>query len=204
MSRRMRGIGLCLMAALPACTAAPALVREPVMRAAFFVPMASEAPVMQALAREQDRRVQACAEKRACDRAHYLRALAALYGDRTVAVKYFRAAVAAAPTGPHAEPSRQWIRLLQEEHDGAPYPAPLMQAAERLVRDVLEREVAAPPSVERAAAKADPDDTAHVQGLKRELKLREKRIDELTKQIDALMRVDQEVKERVKPSRPVN
>jgi uncharacterized protein (DUF342 family) len=58
--------------------------------------------------------------------------------------------------------------------------------------------------VEHPAPKTDPGDTARVQGLKRELKLREKKIDELTKQIEALTRVDQEVKERVKSSRPAN
>jgi hypothetical protein len=203
---RMRWIGLCLMAVLPACTAAPASVPAPAraIPPAFFVPLAGGAPAVQALAREQDRRVQVCEARRVCDRAHYVRALAALYEDRAVAVKYFQSAVAAAPAGPYAAPSLQWIRLLQEEHNGASYPAPLMQAAERLVRDVLERESAATPSVEHPAPKTDPGDTARVQGLKRELKLREKKIDELTKQIEALTRVDQEVKERVKSSRPAN
>jgi hypothetical protein len=40
------------------------------------------------------------------------------------------------------------------------------------------------------------------EATRRQLKEREEQIDVLTRQIDALKRVDQEVKDRVKPSRP--
>ena len=72
------------------------------------------------------------------------------------------------------------------------------------MRDVLEQESASEALAARAAVKTDPENAPRVQGLKRELKLREKKIDELTNQIEALKRVDQEVKERVRPGRPVN
>ena len=143
--------------------------------------------------------MQICATAHACDRAHYLRALAALYEDRQIAVKHFRAA-AEAPNGRYVTPSLQWIRLLQDGGDGSQYQAAFRQAAERLVRDVLEREAEGASQVVEAKQK----DAQAVQLLKRQLKEREKKIDELTQQIDALKRVDQEVKDRVKPSRPGN
>jgi len=115
-----------------------------------------------------------------------------------VAVKHFRAAASAAPSGPYAESSRLWIRLLEENRSGPGRDADLLHAAERVVREVLEREAA----VRTAVGKQEDGQAVHE--LKRQLKEREKKIDELTNQIDALMRVDQEVKDRIKPSRPAD
>ncbi|MGH8629330.1 MAG: hypothetical protein ACREU7_01010, partial [Burkholderiales bacterium] len=56
---------------------------------------------------------------------------------------------------------------------------------------------------QRATMRQPEPKAADIQSLKQQLKAREQRIEELTEQIDALKRVDQEVKEQVKPSRPV-
>lgn len=180
---------------LQACVSAP----QPAASRAFFMTTQQDTKVVQAFAREQERQVQICAAAHACDRAHYLRALAALYEDRSVAVKHFQTA-AETPAGRYAAPSLQWIRLLENGRDASQYQAAFSQVAERLVRDVLERESAA---VSQAAEVRQKDAQA-VQSLKRQLKEREDKIDELTQQIDALKRVDQEVKDQVKPSRPAN
>ncbi|MBI5776482.1 MAG: hypothetical protein HY444_03740 [Nitrospirae bacterium] len=187
MSRGTRfwpGAALCVGLMLQACMSAP----QPAASRAFFIATPQDTEAVHAFAREQDRQVQMCAETHACDRAHYIRGLAALYEDRNVAVKHFRTA-AETPNGRYAAPSLQWIRLLENGRDGSQYQAALSQAAERLVRDVLEHET---------------KDAHAAQLLKRQLKEREKKIDELTQQIDALKRVDQEVKEKIKPSRPAN
>lgn len=193
--RLLLGMALCAGLMLPACM----LVPQPAVSPAFFMAAPQDSDVVQAFAREQERQVQICAAAHACDRAHYLRALAALYKDRRIAAKHFQAA-AEVPNGRYATPSLQWIRLLQDGGDGSQYPAAFRQAAERLVRDVLEREAEGASQVVEAKQK----DAQAVQLLKRQLKEREKKIDELTQQIDALKRVDQEVKDRVKPSRPAN
>lgn len=177
-------VALCAGLTLQACMSTP----QPAASRAFFIATPQDAEAVHAYAREQERQVQMCAVTHACDRAHYVRALAALYEDRNVAMKHFQAA-AKTPNGRYAAPSLQWIRLLENGRDGSQYQAALSQAAERLVRDVLERET---------------KDAQAVQSLKQQLKEREKIIDELTQQIDALKRVDQEVKDQIKPSRPAN
>jgi len=198
MSRGIRSLwGLALSAGLmlQACLSAP----QPAASRAFFVATPQDAEAVHAFTIEQERQVQMCAATHACDRAHYLRALAALYEDRNVAAKHFQAA-AKTPNGRYAAPSRQWIRLLENGRDGSQYQAALSQAAERLVRDVLERETA----VASQSAEARQKDAQAVQSLKRQIKEHEKKIDELTQQIDALKRVDQEVKDQIKPGRPAN
>lgn len=197
MSRHARvrfGTVLCAGLMLQACLSAP----PPAATPAVFRTAPQDAEAVRGFAREQERQVRACPAVHACDRAHYVRALAALYEDRMVAVKHFRAAASAAPSGPYAESSRLWIRLLEENRSGPGRDADLLHAAERVVREVLEREAA----VRTAVGKQEDGQAVHE--LKRQLKEREKKIDELTNQIDALMRVDQEVKDRIKPSRPAD
>jgi lipopolysaccharide biosynthesis protein len=156
---------------------------QPAASRAFFMATPQDAEAVHAFAREQERQVQMCAATQACDRAHYIRGLAALYEDRNVAVKHFQAATSAAPAGPYATSSRHWIRLLEESRSASNQDPDLMHAVERVVREVLE---------------SKPGEAL---SLKRQLNEREKKIDELTQQIDALKRVDQEVKDRIKPSR---
>lgn len=189
-TRLLLRLASCAGLMLPACVLAP----QPAVSPAFFTVASQDSDTVQAFAREQERQVQVCAAARACDRAHYLRALAALYEDRQVAVTHFQAA-AKIPNGRYTTSSLQWIRLLEDGKESAQYQAALSRAAERLVRDVLEQE---------AAAEARQKDAQAMQALKQQLKEREKKIDELAQQIDALKRVDQEVKDRVKPSRPAN
>ena len=194
-SARVRfGTALCAGLMLQACSSAP----QPAVSPALFMTAPRDAGAVRGFAREQERQVQACAGASACDRAHYVRALAALYEDRALAVKHFGAALAAAPSGPYAESSRQWIHVLEESRSGPGRDADLVHAVERVVREVLAHEAAV-----RAAVGKQEDGQA-VHALKQQLKQREKKIDELTHQIDALTRVDQEVKDRVKPSRPAN
>lgn len=188
------GATLCAGLMLQACLSAPPPAAPP----AVFMTAPQDTEAVRGFAREQERQVQACPAVHACDRAHYVRALAALYEDRAVAVKHFEAAASAAPSGPYAESSRQWIRLLKENRSGAGREADLLHAAERVVREVLEREAA----VRTAAGRQEDGQAVHA--LKRQLKEREKKIDELTNQIDALKRVDQEVRDQIKPSRPAN
>lgn len=185
---------------LPACTAGP----QP-ERMAFFPVAQSEAEAVRALAREQDRQVQSCAATHACHRAHFVRALAALYEDRRLAVQHFQAALSDAPSGPYAASSRTWIRLLEDDRTPSEDATELIQAMERVVREVVEREAGAKSGAARRldikVTEGGDKDTQSVQALKRQLKEREKKIDELTQQIEALMRVDQEVKDQVRPGR---
>jgi TolA-binding protein len=198
MSRAMwlRGsAALCAGCLLHACASAPP--------PAFFASTPQDRSAVQAMAREQQRQAQTCSMTRSCDRVHYVQGLAALYEDRAEAVKHFRAVVADAPNGRYAASSRHWLRLLEESSNGSSRAPRLMQTVDRLVREVLEYEATA----QRAAMRPPEPKAAEipvVQSLRQQLKAQEKRIEELTEQIDALKRVDQEVQEQVKPGRPVH
>ncbi len=199
MSRRTRlsrGAVLCAGCLLQACTSAP----QPTASPAFLVAAPQDLSAVQAMAREQQRQAQTCAATRSCDRVHYARALAALYEDRAAAEKHFRAVVAYAPNGRYAAASLHWLRLLEQGSGASDRDPRLMQTVEQLVREVLEHETIAL----RAATRPPEPRAVETQALKQQLKEREKRIEELTEQIDALKRVDQEVKEQVQPSRPVH
>ena len=193
-----RCAALCAGCLLHACMAGP-----PAVPPAFFVSTPQDLSVVQEMAREQQRHAQTCRATRSCDRVHYVLALAALYGDRADAEKHFRAVVADTPNGHYAASSLHWLRLLEQGPGESGRDPRLMQTVERLVREVLEYETMA----QRAAMRPPESkmaDTQVVQSLKQQLKAREERIEELTEQINALKRVDQEVKEQVKPSRPVH
>lgn len=180
-----RSAALCVGCLLYACVSAP----PPAVSPAFLVAAPQDLSALQALAREQRRQAQTCNAARSCDRVHYLQALVALYKDRADAEKHFQAVVADSPNGRYAASSLHWLRLLKEGPGKPDHEPKLIRTVERMVREVLECET---------------EDTQAVQSLKQQLKAQEKKIEELTEQIDALKRVDQEVKEQVKPSRPAH
>lgn len=181
------------------CASAPP--QESAPPNAFFVAAPKDAEAYRELAREQDQQLKVCAATRSCDRIHFVRALTALYENQAVAVKHFNAVIATAPNGRYAASSLQWVRLLQEGRNGATRELQLMHAAQRLVHDLLNREMETqfpPREVKETKPKDSKPEPSSVQALRKELKARNKRIDELTQQIEALKLVDQEVREKTR------
>jgi hypothetical protein len=174
---------LFLLAALGACASA----KPPVLPATpLFVPDDREAQLYQTLAHEHEGRVAACAKTHSCERAHFTRALVALYENQQLAARHFQQVVDLAPDGHLAASSLLWLRLLR---DGLPHGErgiTLARATEQLIQQFLETE------------------TAPVQTLQQELKARDKKVEDLTNQIEALKRVDQEMKEKIRPKRQSN
>ena len=195
--RLLPALALCAGLILPACTSTPRPVPP-----AFFPPLPPDTANVQRLIREQEHRLQTCAAERVCPRAHYLRGLAALYEDRAVARTHFQAVLAAEPDGPYAFSSRTWLLLLNDGRLESARETRLVRAMERVVRQVLDDEATARALREAKPSAAALKEAQGVQELKRQLKEREREIDVLTEQIDALKRVDQEVRDQVKPSRP--
>lgn len=194
-------VALAAWLTLAACTTAPQLAPSP----AFFRVSPQEAALVQAFSREQERQVQGCGVGPSCVRARYLQALAALYENRTAARTHFQAVLAAEPNGPYAASSRAWLHLLGGGRGESAREGALVPAVERVVRDVLEGEAA----MRRSTTRVERDDkqsavlreSQAVQSLKRQLREREQEVEVLTEQIEALKRVDQEIRERVKPGR---
>ena len=211
----------------------------------YFTVDAAEAKSLQAMAKKQEALVQKCAEHNSCDHVYFARALLGLYESRDSASKYFEKVIAVAPKSQLAVSSKLWIDLL--EHHAAPVEqswfqsvvaAPaisesqviLAQASDRLVRDLLDRELIiqqframkeadsqALESLQRELAererkmdsvsgKKGSTDTGTVSStvaaLQRQLSDRDRKIEELTSQLEALKRIDQEMRDKVRPIHP--
>ena len=196
--RHLRWMVIMLLAIAPACASAP---QGPAN--AFFIPTPQDAAAYRELAREQDIQLTSCAVTRSCGRIHFIRALTALYENQDAAVKHFQQVLTIAPNSRYAASSLQWVRLLQEGRNGATRELQLMHAAQRLVHDLLDREMeiqfpSVPKEVKETKSKDSKPEPPSVQALRKELKARDKRIDELTQQIEALKLVDQEVKDKTR------
>lgn len=211
----------------------------------YFTVEAGEAKSLHALAKKQEALAQKCAERNSCDHVYFTRALLGLYESRDSATKYFEKVIAVAPKSHLASSSKIWIELL--EHHAAPVEqswfqsvltAPavsesqtiLAQVSNRLVRDLLDREM----TVQQLRAMKEADaqsldnlqrelaeyerkvdagngkkentkvspDTGAVLSLQKQLLDRDRKIEELTSQLEALKRIDQEMRDKVRPIHP--
>ena len=211
----------------------------------YFTIDAGEAKSLHALGKKQEALAQKCAERNTCDHVYFLRALVGLYESRDSASKYFEKVIAVAPKSQLASSSKLWIELL--ERHAAPIEqswlqsvmaapaisesqAILAQASNRLVRDLLDREL----TIQQLRAMKEADtqsldllqrelaeherkidggsgkkDTARgsadaglASSLQKQLMDRDKKIEELTSQLEALKRIDQEMRDKVRPIRP--
>jgi hypothetical protein len=211
----------------------------------YFVVDAGEVKSLHALARKQEALVPKCAEHNSCDHVYFTRALLGLYESRDTASKYFEKVLAVAPKSQLASSSQLWLQLL--EYHAAPVEqswfqsvmaAPaisesqviLAQASDRLVRDLLDREL----TIQQLRAMKDADsqslenlqrdlaererkmdtvngkkdtargsaDTGIVLSLQKQVTDRDRKIEELTSQLEALKRIDQEMRDKARPIRP--
>jgi bacterioferritin (cytochrome b1) len=206
---------------------------------------AGEAKSLLALAKKQEALVPKCAERNSCDQVYFTRALLGLYESRDSASKYFEKVIAVAPKSQLASSSKLWIQLLElhatpveQSWFQSVLAAPaisesqviLAQASDRLVRDLLDREL----TIQQLRAMKDADsqsleslqqdlaererkmeslsgkkdtsrgstDTGIVLSLQKQLTDRDRKIEELTSQLEALKRIDQEMRDKVRPIRP--
>ena len=211
----------------------------------YFVVDAGEVKSLHALAKKQEALVPKCAEHNSCDHVYFTRALLGLYESRDNASKYFEKVLAVAPKSQLASSSKLWLELL--ENHAAPVEqswfqsvmaapsisesqAILAQASDRLVRDLLDREL----TIQQLQAMKDADsqslenlqrdlaererkmdtvngkkdtargstDTGIVLSLQKQVTDRDRKIEELTSQLEALKRIDQEMRDKARPIRP--
>jgi len=211
----------------------------------YFIVDKGEAKSLHTLAKKQEALASKCAERNSCDHVYFTRALLGLYESRDNASKYFEKVIAVAPKSQLAASSKIWIQLL--EHHAAPVEqswfqsvmaapaisesqAVLAQVSNRLVRDLLDREL----TIQQLRAMKDADfqsleslqqdlaererkmealggkkdtargstDTGIVLSLQKQLTDRDRKIEELTSQLEALKRIDQEMRDKVRPIRP--
>jgi hypothetical protein len=156
-----------------------------------------------------------------CDRAHHLRGLTALYEDRADAADEFQAAVATAPTSERAESSRFWLDLLEETANDPGPDGAFSQATARFLADLLARELVLEQlakqgqqsdkeaqqlqkelhQLQREAQQLRKErDATPVQSLQRELKARDKKIEDLSAQLEALKEIEREMRRKSPPA----
>lgn len=211
----------------------------------YFVVEAGEAKSLHTLAKKQETLAPKCAEHNSCDHVYFTRALLGLYESRESASKYFDKVIAVAPKSHLASSSKLWVQLLQQ-HTAPVEPswfqsvmasqaisenqAMLTQVADRLVRDLLDREliiqqlravkdvdaqsletlqrdlIERERKADALSGKKEPAKTSAdigvVQFFQKQLTDRDKKIEELTSQLEALKRIDQEMRDKVRPIRP--
>jgi hypothetical protein len=211
----------------------------------YFPSDPKDSKTFQSLAKRQEQLALKCGESNTCDHVYFTRALIGLYESRDVAEGYFKKVIAIAPKSQLAASSKAWIQLIREraaprEHSwgesvlAAPAIADanlsLAQTTDRLVRDLLDRElmiqqlrgvkesdVQAVETLSRELTDRErtidaltskkeepvlaPEPTA-IHNLKKQLVERDKKIQELSRKLEALKRIDQEMREKVRPIRP--
>jgi hypothetical protein len=146
----------------------------------FFHLDANDAKAYRALAREQDLHFTACSQERACEQAHFSRALLALFDNQRTAAKHFQEVIAEAPKSRLATVSADWLKVLQDAPSEKERPAHLAKATQNAIFELLSRE----------------------QVVKEELSAREKKLEELSTQLETLKLIDQEMNEKAHRIRP--
>jgi len=234
------GVLSCLFLAGCAAWSSPPPLSQP-----YFIADAGEAKSLHALSKKQEALAPKCVEHNSCDHVYFTRALLGLYESRESALKYFERVIAVTPKSQLASSSKLWLQLLQ--HHAAPVEqswfqsvlaapaisesqAILAQASDRLVRDLLDRDLIIQQlramkdadsqtleslqrelaererKMEALSGKKDTErgsaDTGTVLFLQKQVTVRDKKIEELTSQLEALKRIDQEMRDKVRPIRP--
>ena len=219
---------------------------SPPMSQPYFLVEPSDARTFHLLGKKQDAVAAKCQEYNSCDHAYFTRALIGLYESRDIASKNFEKVISAAPKSQLATSSRLWLQQIQQDSPASlrswftsVMSAPAVsenqvtmgQTSDRLVRDLLDREM----MIQQLRTSKDADAQAldqlqrelaaerdrkealtgkketpktpvvegtNVQALQKQLAERDKKIDELSSQLEALKRIDQEMREKVRPIRP--
>ena len=175
--------------------------------APLFQADATDRVVLQAVQREQETLLSACAQQQSCDQVHFTRAMIALFENGETAASSFRVAMTVAPKGPFADSSARWIQFLAnrtahsasaDESNGA------VAVMKGLVRTWLELQRAASTSAPMRAVEATKSQDRAVPTLRREIRTRDKRIAELTEQLSTLKQIDLEAQRPNKLSLPKN
>jgi hypothetical protein len=172
---------LALIAMLISCaTTSNAPVPSSVLSGPFFQLDATDAKAFRTLAREQDLQLATCSQEHSCEQAHFSRALSALFDNQRTAVKHFQEVIAGAPKSRLATVSADWLKLLHESPSEREQQGHLAKATQHAILELLNREKV----------------------VTEELIAHQKRVEELSTQLQTLKLIDQEMNEKVHRIRP--
>ena len=165
--------------------------------APLFQANATDTIILQAVQREQETLLSTCTQHQSCDQVHFTRAMIALFKNGKAAAASFQQAIAAAPNGPFAGSSALWIQFLANRTFD---PASVSESNGALL--VMKGLARAWLGQQRAETAKSPDLEVH--SLQRRIRNRDKRIAELTDQLNTLKRIDMDAHgtSELSPPRP--
>jgi len=167
---------------------------SPSTPAPLFHADATDIAIVQAVRREQDTLLSTCAQQQSCDQVYFTRAMLLLFQNRQEAATSFQQAIAVAPNGPFADPSTLWIRFLANRSlyptsNDKPSEA-LLEVMKGTVRAWLERPRAAVGTAKSSNTESVKNLDPSLHNLQLQIRTRDKRIAELTDQLEALKQID--------------
>jgi hypothetical protein len=196
-------------------------------------PEPEDVSYFKAIAEDQEKQLGLCNDDDTCRRAHFLRALSALYENRELAALHFRKVVVSRPNSLLAGESRFWLWFLDVLNTPNNAGLTSNELIKRLAREVVEKELwiheltgmlenSSVDSLKNELAAKDgamkklnqavatltkqleqaKKEQAIGQGAQQALKASEEKVVELTNQLEALRRIDQEIREKVPQTRP--
>lgn len=177
----------------------------PLVSNRVFTPTDSDRTQFVSLAHELDSISSLCTEPSFCDEIKYTKALMALFEDQETARTMFEQLAGNLPTSSIGESSASWLQVLDKNknRDGFSNPSMLVlaqfvrESIRRNVSDIRARDVHAMPAVSEPKAR----EAGTLRTVQRQLKERERRIAELTAQLEALKTIDHDVEPRTRPLR---
>jgi hypothetical protein len=177
----------------------------------LFIPTAADTERLATVSRELTTLAAQCVEPMVCDQVHYTRGLVALFESREAAQTFFRRVTNATPPGPLAAPSALWLHLLDEGGvrwiSNDQQESVFTEITAQFVREWIDRKLGELRNGEKTGSLAHGPDPAIgessvVQSLQRQIRERDKRIAQLTSQLEALKVIDQDMDEIRRASRP--
>jgi len=171
-----------------------------------FVPDPQDKKFFQIIGRTQDKVLAQCSEESRCLRAHFLRALTALYESPELASHHFQKVVAAEPNSQLAYDSRLWLWLLEGGRSENGIQADFGRVGKRLVRELVAREMKELEVVSDEKPKQEfkdfqtalSDQKQKMKGMGNQLKKLSRQLDTVKIETASIQSVRQELKARDK------
>ena len=200
------GSGLLLTGILGGCAMVTSSPPPPETPAPLFQADATDRAMLQGVDREQETLLSTCAQHQSCDQVYFTRAMVSLFQNRDEAVASFQQALAVAPNGPFADPSTLWIRFLANRSFSPPTTdesmGALLEVMKGTVRAWLGRQRSIVGNAKSTTTETVKNLDPSVHNLQLQIRTRDKKIAELTDQLDALKQIDLDTPVASKLTRP--
>jgi TolA-binding protein len=176
--------------------------------APFFTPTSEELPRLAKITRELDTKALECLKTANCEHLYYSRALVGLFEDREAARTSFRHVIQHNPASPLASSSQLWLGMIDHDDTDADS-SPMRDIVAQFVRDWIERQLTEPANPEKPVlpvALPDPavEQSRVLQGMQKQLRERDRQIEVLRGQLEALKFIDEDHQKQRKVRPPAS